>query len=224
LKSEIKRLKVLESKVDGRRMRGDWNITFGLKVTPVTSISANRTVVAETFRYLDASARDQVIVKDTAYYNSGEKGAVRLPMALGFGLSMRKGSKWLIGSDFRIKNWSDYRSFEQTDSLADSWRWSAGAQFVPDERGFNAYWKQIQYMAGLHYSRSFLQLREVQLAEAGFSLGVGLPVRRGSSFIRLMAEAGKRGTLSSGLLEERYVRFTLNFSLNDRWFIKQRYD
>lgn len=224
LKAEIKRLKVQESKVENRRMRGDWSMTFGLKVTPVAAISANRTVVAETFRYLDASSRDQVVVKDTTYYNSGEKGTLRLPLALGFGMSMRKGSKWLIGSDLRIKNWSDYRSFEQTDSLADSWRWSAGAQFVPDERGFNAYWKQIQYMAGLHYSRSFLQLRDVQLAEAGFSLGFGLPVRRGSSFIRLMAEAGKRGTLSSGLLEERYVRFTLNFSLNDRWFIKQRYD
>lgn len=224
VKAEIKRLKEIESQVANRCMRGDWNITFGFRVTPVTSIDATRTVVAETFRYLDPAARDQVIVKDTTYFNSGEKGSVRLPLALGFGVSMRKGARWLLGSDLRIKNWSDYRSYEQTDSLADSWRLSAGAQFVPDERGFNAYWKQIQYMAGAHYSRSFLQLRGVQLAEAGVSLGLGLPVRRGSSFIRLMAEAGKRGTLSSGLLEERYIRFTLNFTLNDRWFIKQRYD
>ena len=224
LKEQVKNLEFASQNVKLRRQRGNWNLTAGLTLSPSSSLTATRDLTGETFRYVDNFAKDQVIIKDTVVYVENEKGDVQLPLSAGFGLSLRKGNQWIIGTDIRTQNWSNFSTYGESDSLANSWRWSAGAQFVPDERGFNSYWKQMQYMAGFHYSQSFLQLRGIQFSEVGVSLGVGCPIRRGLTTIRFMAEAGKRGTMDEGLLEERFVRFTVNFSLNDRWFIKQRYD
>lgn len=223
LQSQVKKLKEVGTAILDRHQRGAWSLTFGATVSPSGSINSTRSIVAESFRYVNNSTKDQVVVRDTLENNS-EKGKIKLPLGFGLGVSMKQGNRWLVGTDIRIENWSGYRSFGETDSLADSWRWSAGVQFTPDDRGFNSYFKQLQYMAGVHYSNSFLQLKGLQLTEAGIAAGVGMPVRRGVSTIRFMAEVGKRGTLESGLLEERYFRFTFSFTLNDRWFIKQRYD
>jgi len=32
------------------------------------------------------------------------------------------------------------------------------------------------------------------------------------------------GTKANGLLQETYVRLTLGLSLNDKWFVKRKYD
>lgn len=224
LKAKLLETEKIKDAIKERHQKGEWSLVAGLTVSPGASLNARRSVVASTFRYLDPMTQQQVLIKDTSYYTSGEPGTVTLPMGYGFGLALRKGNQWVISSDIRLQNWTTYRSFGETDSLANSYRISAGVQYVPDERGFKSFWKQAQYMAGLHYANTFLQLRGNQLAEVGISAGMGIPIRRGLTTIRFMGEVGKRGTTDAGLLEENYVRFTVGFSLNDRWFIKQRYD
>lgn len=224
LKSEISNLEKGRREVTARKQRGNWSTTFGLTFSPEARLNSNRTYVAETFKYLDNSTKDFIVVNDTAVYTDDEKGEMTLPYGLGFGVSLRKGTQWLIGVDLRLQNWSEFSSYGESDSLSNSWRLSAGAQFVPDDRSFSSYLKQIQYMAGFHYSQTFLDLEGTQLTEIGISAGFGLPIRRGMSHLRLMAEAGRRGTTDNNLLEENFIRFTFGFTLNDRWFTKQRYD
>jgi hypothetical protein len=224
IQKRIQELEKIKSGIHSRHQRGEWNLVAGLTFSPGSSLKAERSVIANTFRYLDPYTKEQIVVKDTQFYSTEESGSIRLPLGFGFGLALKKGSQWIIASDVRLQNWSTYRSYGQSDSLANSYRASLGVQFTPDERGFNSVWNQVNYMAGFHYSNSFLQLRGNQLTEMGISAGLGIPIRRGLTCIRIMAEAGKRGTTDSGLLEEKYVRFTFGFSLSDRWFIKQRYD
>ena len=224
LQIRMEELEKINRSIHVRHQRGEWNLVAGFTFSPGSSLNAERSVIANTFRYLDPFTKEQIVVKDTLYYSTAESGSIRLPLGYGFGLALRKGNQWIIASDFRLQNWSTYRSYGQSDSLANSYRASLGLQFTPDERGFNSFWNQVNYMAGFHYSNSFLQLRGNQLKEMGISAGLGIPIRRGLTTIRLMAEAGKRGTTDAGLLEEKYFRFTFGFSLSDRWFIKQRYD
>jgi hypothetical protein len=54
--------------------------------------------------------------------------------------------------------------------------------------------------------------------------GFGLPVGGRLSNINLGFEIGKKGTKASDLIEEKYVNFTLSFSLSDRWFVKSKYN
>jgi len=107
---------------------------------------------------------------------------------------------------------------------------SVGAQFHPKSNSFElidkkiSYWKKIQYRIGFHYEKTYLQLKDNQLNDMGVSIGFGLPVLRSAATLHLSAEAGKRGTISNNLLQENYLKFSLGFTLNDRWFIKQKFE
>lgn len=223
-RNRIRQLRRERAQVDRRRERGDWSLSFGATYTPSAQLRARQTYTATSFKYFDNSTRDQIVVRDTIAFVEGAQGRVQLPVGLGFGVSIRQGARWLAGADFQTQNWNTYRYFGRSDSLADSWRVSVGGQFTPNDRALKSRYKTIQYRAGFHYARTFLQLRGNQLNETGVSIGLGIPIRRASTFIQFAAEAGERGTVDSNLLKERYLRFTLGFTISDRWFIKSKYD
>jgi hypothetical protein len=203
-----------------RKDKSDWSLTLGLVGSPKASLSATNTTLTETFLY---NAFDNIIVRDTVV-NTEEKGKIVLPFNAGFGVMMKKGSRWLIGSDFSLQNWKDYSNFGANDSLANSWRISAGMQFSPNDRAVKSYWKNVQYRLGFHYEQTYLQLRNNQLNEYGLSIGLGLPVKRSAATLHISGEVGKRGTISSNLIEENYLKLSIGFTLNDRWFIKPKFD
>ena len=52
---------------------------------------------------------------------------------------------------------------------------------------------------------------------------MGLPFQ-GFQNINLGFEVGKRGTTKSGLVQEKFVSVRLGITLNDRWFVKNKYN
>lgn len=221
---EISRLNTLKKTVVGRKSKGDWNLTMGLILAPSAELRARNSTLAYSFKYFDNFSRDRVIIRDTIQNVEGERGDIRLPLNAGFGISMKKGNQWLAGADFSFQNWEDFSWFNTRDSLANSWKVSLGGQYTPNDRAIKSYWKLVQYRAGVHYAKSFLQLRSSQLEETGFSVGAGFPIRRAATVINLAIQAGQRGTVENNLIHEKYIRFTLGFTLNDRWFIKSKFD
>jgi hypothetical protein len=227
LEQEIKKLndeyvntEAAKKKIVHRKDKSDWSLTLGLVASPKTSLSATNTTIAENFLY---NAFGNIVVRDTIV-NREEDGKIILPFNAGFGLLMKKGNRWLIGSDFSLQNWKDYSNFGATDSLANSWRVSAGMQFSPNDRAIKSFWKNVQYRFGLHYEQTYLQLHNNQLNEFGLSLGFGIPVKRSAAMLHISGEIGKRGTVSGNLIEENYIKLSLGFTLNDRWFIRTKID
>jgi len=216
--------KEMRSLIQGRVKKSDWDFTLGLSFAPAADLRARQSLFAYNFRYYNTSERDQVIIRDTIANTDGVKGDVRLPLSGSFGFAFKKGNRWIFGSDYSIQQWSDYSSFGLNDSLVDSWKVNIGGQFTPNERALKAYWKQVQYRLGFHYAKTFLEFNGKHVDEMAATIGFGFPIRRAGTTVQLSAELGKRGTIQSNLIEEKYVRFTLGFSLNDRWFIKPKYD
>ena len=62
------------------------------------------------------------------------------------------------------------------------------------------------------------------IKEFGISFGLGIPVSRLFSSMNTVIEIGKRGTTDQNLVKENFVNFQLSLSLNDRWFIKRKYN
>jgi hypothetical protein len=220
LNEEYTKSEAIKKNIVDRKAKSDWSLTLGLTGSPKTSLSATRSVLAETFLY---SAFETVVLRDTVV-NEEEKGKIILPFNAGFGAMFKKGNRWLIGSDFSLQNWKDYSGFNENDSLANSWRVSAGFQFTPNERAIKSYWKTVQYRFGFHYEQTYLQLHDNQLNEYGLSIGFGLPVKRSAAMLHLSGEVGRRGTVSGNLIEENYLKLSIGFTLNDRWFIKPKFD
>ena len=82
----------------------------------------------------------------------------------------------------------------------------------------------MTYRAGIRYEDTGIMIRNESINDFGISFGLGLPVGRSLSNLNVGFEFGKRGTTDSGLIKENYANFHISLSLNDKWFIKRKYN
>jgi hypothetical protein len=214
--------------IRGRDLKENVRILVGATFSAQTNIHA--TIDSLSVSYFNNSSGYE-IVKDTITFNKGTSGNVTLPLSFGFGLGFRKGERWLLTSDFAMQNWSSFQKFNQAGGLRNSTRVALGAQYIPNPRavGIENYKKRINYRLGAHYSQTYLELKSSQLVEYAISAGVGLPVGRSFAFqnfsmVNLSVEFGTRGTISNGLVKENYFKAMIGFTINDKWFIKTKFD
>jgi len=197
----------------------DLHLTAGAVFGTSMKVDAKTDYLSTT--YFTTSGTDYP--KDTIQSSPGVHGTITIPLMYGFGFSLEKSDKWLIGADYRWQNWQKYQAFGTSDSLVNSFQISAGAEFVPDINNYTSYFKRVHYRFGLMYDNSYLQLRGKQLNEYSVSFGLGLPLRGMRTAINLSAELGTRGTTQSNLISETYFNFVLGFSIYERWFLKRKY-
>jgi len=180
-----------------------------------------------TFNYVINSA-GLFSTKDTIEEISDQKGTTTLPVSWSGGAVFKKSERWTVGIDYTFQNWSKFKSFGANDSLNDSYRISAGGQFVPDYASLRFY-KRIQYRAGFRYAQTYLRLKDTPLNEYALSVGFGFPLKiksppRVLPVISFTVEAGQRGTTSNNLLQEQFVRFHLGITISEEWFMKRKFD
>lgn len=160
-------------------------------------------------------------VIDTVSQSPDIKGSMNLPQSIGGGFTLNFGSKFMWGADITLQNWSAFKSFDASDSLSNSMRFSTGLRYQPDANS-KIYPKKMTYMLGFKYNQTYLQLRGTQLNDLGISFGVGFPIRRSS--LQLGFELGSMGTTDNQLIRERYVKAFIGVSISERWFVKRKYD
>ena len=210
-------------------------LQFGATMAHPMKVRANSTLLGRTYS-LTAFGED--IIKDTIILREVKGGNITMPWKYGFGITWRYGDKWLFGAEHNQELWSGYRDVEgRNDSLADAWRTTLGVEFKPSvdytKRGFWSYFGKMSYRLGGYYSMTQYKVNGVQLPNYGITLGLGFPLRRKrlpgknefiQSMINFAVEWGQRGTTDRSLLLENYWNFKLGFTLNDKWFIKRKYD
>ena len=99
-----------------------------------------------------------------------------------------------------------------------------GGFYIPNYNSFGNYWKRVVYRAGIRFEETGITVRGEDINEFGISFGVGLPVGGFFSNANLGIEVGKKGTTNQNLVEENFINFQISLSLNDRWFVKRKYN
>jgi hypothetical protein len=110
----------------------------------------------------------------------------------------------------------------QNVSFENSTKVAVGGFYVPKYDSFSNYLSRIIYRGGFRYENTGLVINNQSINDYAVTFGLGLPV--GLSKINLGVELGKRGTTTSGLIEENYINVTVGLSLSDLWFIKRKID
>jgi hypothetical protein len=200
-------------------------IVFGASGAIASKISTTNDLL--TYNYT-LSSGGIYNYKDTVEEISGKRGSTTLPFSCTGGLVFKKGMKWTAGADFTFQNWSKFQSFGANDSLSDSYRLSAGGQYVADYSSPNIL-RRINYRAGVRYAQTYLNLRNTPLNDWALTVGFGVPLRiktppRVVPVISLSVEAGRRGTTSENLLKEQYLRFHVGITISEEWFLKRKFD
>lgn len=173
-------------------------------------------------------------ILDSVYSYEGSEEKLTLPMRHSFGISINRANKWLLGADVRYATWSDFKSSGNAAintaeyKFDNSYGASIGGQWTPDITSLN-YLNLVDYRFGLRYDKTYLNINNQNIKDMAVSIGLGLPIRAQQGInayykINLSAEYGQRGTLSNSLVKENYINFTVSFMLNDRWFMRYRYD
>jgi hypothetical protein len=156
-----------------------------------------------------------------------EDGDLSLPSSFTVGAGIGKPRKWFLGMEFTGSEASDFsnRSFalEGADYKKSS-AYRAGGYYIPNYNSLTSYLSRIVYRAGVRMEETGLVVNGEEISEFGMSFGVGLPAGRMLSNVNLGFEYGQRGTTDSGLVQENFFNAKLSLSLNDRWFVKRKFE
>ncbi len=207
-------------------MKEKVKIGFGFFAGIPSGVMAKQNNIIYTYALNDVGGETP---KDTVLNSQGVQGSIQLPLEMGFGLSFKKGERLHVLVDAATTNWSAYKSFGESNSnFQNSYRVSAGLNYMPNGLAFNSYMKRVQYRLGVGYTNGYLDLKNTPVTNLYVTAGLGLPVGLGRAtdraVVNITAQFGKLGTTSNNLLQEQYARIILGFTFNNRWFIRPKYD
>lgn len=192
-------------------------------------LNASQDVLRQT--YTRSSSGEELQV-DSVFQQTDVAGSVMFPASYtaGFLLDNAPGLKtrgWSFGVDYTTTQWNDYRFFNATDFVQNSWELRAGVQLTPS-RSANRYGQFINYRFGFFTGRDYINAGG-NLPLMGFSFGAGLPLTNYSrlsnqfSVINLGLEYTRRGNNESKI-KENLFRLSLGLNFTDLWFGKRKYD
>jgi hypothetical protein len=153
---------------------------------------------------------------DSMYYHSGPATPINLPLTFGAGLGFRWKGKYLLAADYERANWS----VNADKSYVDQHIYSFGLEKVPQNS--LKYFDRCSYRVGFRYDSGYIRTKGYTIDDKRISIGVGFPVQRTASMLNFTLEAGQKGTIHMGLIQEKYIKMTVAFSLQDYWFIKRK--
>jgi len=152
---------------------------------------------------------------------------LKLPSKVAFGAGVGEANRWLVGAEYTFQKTSDFSNrFEDITNATyeNSSKISVGGYYIPDYDSFTSYMKRMTYRAGFRHENTGLVLADKSINDTALTFGLGFPISGSFSNLNLGFEYGKKGTKALNLVEENYLNVSLSLSLNDRWFVKRKYD
>lgn len=152
---------------------------------------------------------------------------LKLPNRVTMGAGIGEARKWLVGTTLAFQgsgNFNNYYNTKENVRYENYAKYAVGGYFIPNYASFNSYFSRITYRAGLKYEKIGLVVNNESINDIGMSLGAGFPITGSFSNINFGIEFGKKGTVSSNLIQENYINLSLGFSFNDKWFVKSKFN
>ena len=156
-----------------------------------------------------------------------EETDLKMPSKMSIGLGIGSIRNWFVGSEYTMLKSSVFSSDLldiENATFEDSSILSIGGFYIPDYNSFNKVWQRVVYRSGIYFEKTGLNINNQSIKEFGISFGLGIPVGRLFSNLNTVVEIGRRGTTNENLVKENLVNFQLSLSLNDRWFVKRKYN
>ncbi|MEO9966022.1 MAG: hypothetical protein ABJF11_09550 [Reichenbachiella sp.] len=148
----------------------------------------------------------------------------QLPTELGIGFSWQKLNKLSLGIDIKRSFWDTNAGFaDDSEEYRSTWMVGLGFEFTPKYNDVSNYIKRIKYRIGLNYKQVPFLVDGQTINDFGINFGWSLPVK-GLSAVNMSVKYGQRGAVTGALVKEQYFKFVLGATINDRWFIRRKYN
>ncbi|WP_321330678.1 hypothetical protein [uncultured Bacteroides sp.] len=184
-------------------------MTLGLVFSPKNSLNNDANVQISTGNVV--SSKDTIV-------------SFGLPNSFGIGLAYVYDHRLTLGFDYSLQKWSDVAYMGEVGSLCDRSKIAIGMEYLPSYTNRN-YFAHIKYRLGAYYSEPYYKIDGVRASkEYGITGGIGLPFSRSRSILSLSAQYVKIDGSKDNLLNENYLRLSIGFTFNERWFFKRKVD
>lgn len=193
-------------------------LIVGLKLAPYNKFNAKRTQIIRSYQGR-AGFED---FKDTSLFVDRTDNSIPFAPTYGVGFAYERINKWMMALDFTLMSWNDQNV--QEAQFQTSSRINFGFEKYTDPAAFGSYLKQMGYRAGINYNSSLLTINNEDIEEFGISFGIALPMRKSFSTLNLGIELGRRGKDETELIQEEFFNLQFGVTINDKWFIKRKYD
>jgi long-subunit fatty acid transport protein len=216
-------LETNESRIDGFNF--NLGLTFQDKVTKKHHLFGSLVYSPESD--LRLQNRRRIVVGNQVSDQQVPDSNFKLPSKIALGVGFGEIKKWVIASEvtfFKNSGFQNRFSDINTATFENATRFSLGGYFIPNYNSFSSYIKRITYRAGVRYENTGLVIREKSINDFAANAGLGLPLSGTFSNLNINFELGKRGTVFNNLVEENYFNLSLGLSLNDRWFVRSKYN
>ncbi|MGB0395824.1 MAG: hypothetical protein ACPGC6_03550 [Flavobacteriaceae bacterium] len=150
---------------------------------------------------------------------------IRIPDIISFGLGVGEERKWFAGAQYTMNAMQNFS--HEFISLANvgyenAYQFSLGGFYIPDHSSITSYWKRIVFRMGFRHELTGIVINNFGLKETGINFGFGLPLA-GFSNTNVGFEYASRGT-DGNTYKEDFWSFRIGFSLNDKWFMKRKFN
>ncbi|MEP7106338.1 MAG: hypothetical protein ABI760_00120 [Ferruginibacter sp.] len=212
-------------RIKNKRNKQENILRFGAYGSLKQTMTASKDEIVETVIF-DASGNK---IRVDSVYENNLKGNIVYPSSFGAGVTYQT-LNWLFGADFETTKWKDYRFFNQSDEVQNSWKIRVGTEYFPlkENTSYKKYFSFVKYRFGFYYGPDYLNIKS-SLPEYGFSFGAGFPMKLRKSYyetqtsmLNTAIEFGSRGDKKSNLREST-LRISIGLSLSDLWFGRQKY-
>lgn len=199
------------------------DLTTSFVFSPQTSLKSRNTQVISTVFLINGFEPINVDKLDEV----NQTNTLHLPAKYTFGIGLGQNKKWMVATEFTLQQTSNFGA--RTNDLnkvayENGFKYSLGGYYIPNYSSFSSYIKKITYRAGFRYERTGMVINQERIRDYALTGGFGLPLGGAFSNLNLGVEWGRRGTAKALLIEENYTNVIISLSLNDRWFIKRKYD
>ena len=206
------------------KVGGGLTLAVGATYNQKINLRGDQTIFIRTIEADDniTSSSTEYLI-DTVAYKKDKNASFTMPHGFGFGVSLQKDNRWMLGADFNWTQWSAFARNGVNEGLRDSWGVAVGGEFMPSSTSLSGYWTRVSYRLGGFYEQTYLNINGQPINKLGVDFGLSLPIPRSMSKVDLGLEIGKCGTKSANLIRESYVNLTVGVSIFERWFMKRKY-
>lgn len=223
-KSSISGIQFVYSTLFREKISKDLTIHLSYIYTPKSNLSSINSQILATIPGTNSFGGDSENI-DLSALNL-DKTKISIPSVNSFGFGVGKEKKWFVGIDYTKRAGGGFENklfnLDDVEYMQGS-KISFGGLYIPNYNSFTSFFSRIVYRAGIRVEKSGLTIQNQSINEFGINFGLGIPVQ-GFQNLNIGFELGKRGTTNNGLVQEDFFSVRLGLTLNDRWFVRNKYN
>lgn len=154
-----------------------------------------------------------------------------LPFFFNGGISFAKNQNYLWGVQYDYLELKDFQINNGANTLSLGQKLTFGGEWTPNVNagGYGKFWRTMNYRMGIYAGEAPYKINDEQIYEYGINFGFSAPLskrqfegERFGSYINLALGYGYRG--NDLIINEHIFHLNVSVVLNDKWFVKRKYN